>query len=426
MIIQLCIFLVCLATSAEGRTVNICTNAETKPRDCAECSYQENLKDIICMKKKISLECNVENYLSRFPFNASIIDYRYCHDELWITDSNTLNDMSDTIRYVNDIFNNTKKSSLIAVFGLPKHIQKCMSCPSDVHSLYGSTNASDCLKAHVAPQKCHENMYSVCNYMNECSECKPCPNGKISPEGSTSIYDCVDFIDKSNKCGKNSYSVCNKMKGCLPCMDCPQNMISELGSTNIMNCTNSSQSFIISNKTDIFLHFENWPRKHSLGFRKNSFDSDTQISIKIITNYSIFPPSDNLGKYDILELKSSDSSHFKVPVVLTLGYTENIEGMTPVIETFDEVAQEWVKVSTNLLVNMDEKTVSVEILHFSYWRPNMDEITVSDIYNEPKKYEDTSFAFKLNLFMLFIMCIILGISTLIIYKLRQKSRFFNK
>jgi len=173
----------------------------------------------------------------------------------------------------------------------------------------------------------------------------------------------------------------------------------------------------------MFLRFENWPRKHSLGFKKNSVDSDTQISIKIITDFSIFPQSDDLEKYDILELKSSDSNHFKIPVVLTLGYTENVEGMTPVIETFDEVAREWVKVSTNLQINTEEKTVSAEIHHFSYWRQNME--TVSNDYYEPKKYEDKSFAFKLNVFMIFIMCIILGISTLIIYKLRQKSRFFK-
>jgi len=175
--------------------------------------------------------------------------------------------------------------------------------------------------------------------------------------------------------------------------------------------------------TDMFLRFENWPRMHSLGFKKNSFDSDTKVSIRIITNFSIFPPSDDLEKYDILELKSSGSNKLKIPVVLTIGYKENVEGMTPFIETFDEVAQEWIKVGRNLQINTEEKTVSVEILHFSYWRQNME--TVSDVYYEPKKYEDKSFAIKLNVFMLFILCTILGISTLIIYKLRQKSRYFT-
>ena len=160
MIIRLFILLLCLSNFAECHSVDLCTNVETKPRDCVECSYEGDLKNITCIKKSILLQCNLEQYVSKVSFDVSMIDYKYCHDEIWITDFNTLNNMSDTNRYVHDVFKDTNNSILISEFGLPRYIHKCTSCPIDNKNLYGSTNISDCLDSHVVTAKCHENMYS--------------------------------------------------------------------------------------------------------------------------------------------------------------------------------------------------------------------------------------------------------------------------
>ena len=204
-------------------------------------------------------------------------------------------------------------------------------------------------------------------------------------------------------CAKNTYQQCDQTGKCSSCASCPDKTISVQGSKSILNCTKSNQVFYLDVGSASFFSFENWPRQHSLKFRENTFDANTEITMRMVTDLSIFADPASVENKDILYLQSNNSEVFTVPVTLTITYTEERPGFVPTIETYDDVVQEWVEVNSNYKNNKLLKTVSVDVTHFSFWTSGWKPTGVD--YYRPKKRDDSdnSFSTKLNMFMLFVM-----------------------
>jgi len=204
-------------------------------------------------------------------------------------------------------------------------------------------------------------------------------------------------------CAKNTYQQCDQTGKCSSCASCPDKTISVQGSKSILNCTKSNQVFYLDVGSASFFSFENWPRQHSLKFRENTFDANTEITMRMVTDLSIFADPASVENKDILYLQSNNSEVFTVPVTLTITYTEERPGFVPTIETYDDVVQEWVEVNSNYKNNKLLKTVSVDVTHFSFWTSGSKPTGVD--YYRPKKRDDSdnSFSTKLNMFMLFVM-----------------------
>ena len=85
-----------------------------------------------------------------------------------------------------------------------------------------------------------------------------------------------------------------------------------------------------------------------------------------------------------------------MPVTLTITYSAERPGFAPTIETYDDVLRTWVEVSTNFKNNKLLKTVSVDVVHFSFWTSNWKQTNV-DYYRQKSRNEsENSFSTKLN------------------------------
>ena len=222
-------------------------------------------------------------------------------------------------------------------------------------------------------------------------------------EQARSVKNIVAPVIVYAECAKNTYQQCDQTGNCSSCALCPDNMISVRGSKNVLNCTKSTQVFVLDTKVASLFNFENWPRQHSLKFRENTFIINTAITMKMVSNLSIFPDPASLENKDVLHLQINNSESFIVPVTLTITYSGERPGFVPTIETYDDVLQTWVEVSTNYNNNKLLKTVSVDVMHFSFWTSNWKQTSVDYYRQKTRSESDNSFSTKLNMFMLFIM-----------------------
>jgi hypothetical protein len=242
----------------------------------------------------------------------------------------------------------------------------------------------------------------------------------VQPAESIKIIVLLDTIYKA--CKKDSYRTCNQSGNCSFCALCPENMISEHGSMGIFNCTNSTQVFMLDSMETSILNFQNWPRQHSLKFKKGTFDNDMEITIRMVTNASMFADLAIRESSDILELRTSESARFKIPVALTISYAEERVGFMPLIETYDDVSQKWVEVETNYKNDKSLKTVRVYVTRSGFyragWKP--EKVAVVDNYYREKIREEpeNSFSTKLNVFMLFILSLCFLVFIILISRLK--------
>jgi len=222
-------------------------------------------------------------------------------------------------------------------------------------------------------------------------------------EQARSVQNIVAPVIVYAECAKNTYQQCDQTGNCSSCALCPDNMISVRGSKNVLNCTKSIQVFVLDTKVASLFNFENWPRQHSLEFREDTFRINTAITMKMVSNLSIFPDPASLENKDVLHLQINNSESFIVPVTLTMTYSGERPGFVPTIETYDDVLQTWVEVSTNYNNNKLLKTVSVDVMHFSFWTSNWKQTSVDYYRQKTRNESENSFSTKLNMFMLFIM-----------------------
>lgn len=241
-------------------------------------------------------------------------------------------------------------------------------------------------------------------------------------EAAQPVQSVVAPVSEYGECIKNTYQQCDQAGDCSSCAPCPDNTISARGSKSALNCTKWIQVFNLDTRVASLFSFENWPRQHTLEFRENTFETNAEITMMMITDLSVFADPSSLENKDVLYLQSNNSQNFILPVTLTITYSGERPGFTPTIETYDDILQTWVEVNTNYKNNKLLKTVSVDVMHFSFWTSGWKQASVDYYRQKTTDESENSFSTKLNVFMLFIMSLMFLVFLFFIYGFISQGR----